>query len=93
MYYKNEYMKSYLKARRRIRKKRLVEMRGGCCELCGYDRCIEALEFHHRDSSTKEFVINGSILAAKKWETILAEVDKCDMICANCHREIVYLLR
>ena len=70
--------------RRRIeRKRRLVEIRGGRCEDCGYDVSIAALEFHHRDSTTKEFGLgnfNGS------WERLLTEADKCDLLCANCHR-------
>jgi len=70
--------------RRRVeRKKRLVEIRGGRCEVCGYEISIAALEFHHRDSKTKEFGLgnfNGS------WERFAAEGAKCDLLCANCHR-------
>jgi len=64
-------------------KQRLVEIRGGRCEDCGYDISIAALEFHHRDSKTKEFGLgnfNGS------WERFVAEATKCDLLCANCHR-------
>src|SRR6266581_3045569 len=70
--------------RRRVeRKQRLVEIRGGHCEDCGYDLSVAALEFHHRDSKTKEFGLgnfNGS------WERLVAEAAKCDLLCANCHR-------
>jgi len=70
--------------RRRVeRKQRLVEARGGRCEDCGYDVSVAALEFHHRDSKTKEFGVgnfNGS------WERLVAEAAKCDLLCANCHR-------
>ncbi len=70
--------------RRRVeRKQRLVEIRGGRCEDCGYDTSTAALEFHHRDSKTKEFGLgnfNGS------WERLVAEAAKCDLLCANCHR-------
>jgi hypothetical protein len=65
------------------RKQRLVETRGGRCEDCGYDVSVAALEFHHRDSKTKEFGVgnfNGS------WERLVAEAAKCDLLCANCHR-------
>jgi hypothetical protein len=61
----------------------LVELRGGRCEDCGYDRTVAALEFHHRDRNTKEFTLgsfNGS------WKRLLAEAEKCDLLCANCHR-------
>lgn len=61
----------------------MVESRGGHCEECGYSVSAAALEFHHRDPKTKEFTLgsfNGS------WEKLVAEADKCDLLCANCHR-------
>lgn len=66
---------------------RLIAYKGGCCEKCGYKKCERALDFHHRDASKKEFTIRGwrRIMA---WERLKTEVDKCDLICANCHREI-----
>ena len=84
------YHNSYLKRKRVDRKLRLIEMRGGGCERCGYNRCMEALEFHHSNPSDKCFGINGSTLASYKWERILEEFEKCIMLCANCHREINY---
>lgn len=76
----------FTNSRRRLKEK-LVEYKGGKCEICGYNKCISALEFHHLDPLQKEFNINGdykSIERAKK------EVDKCILVCANCHREIHY---
>ncbi len=84
------YHNTYLQNKRKARKQQLVDNRGGGCERCGYNRCLEALEFHHRDPSTKRFLVNGSVLAAKRWEVILEEAAKCDILCANCHREITY---
>ena len=56
------------------------------CKICGYDRCFAALDFHHLDPSTKEFVVaemkNYSLARLKN------EIDKCVLICANCHREV-----
>jgi hypothetical protein len=75
-------------ARRRKKVKRLlVEYKGGKCERCSYDRCVEALDFHHRDPNEKDFSISkdGHTLALEK---LKQEVDKCDLVCANCHREI-----
>lgn len=70
--------------RRRIaRKQRLVELRGGRCEDCGYGVTIAALEFHHRDSKTKEFGVGNF---NRSWERLVAEAAKCDLVCANCHR-------
>ena len=71
------------KRRRSRRKLQLVQERGGRCEDCGYSRCVAALEFHHRDASTKEFGIgnfDGSL------HRLIAETQKCDLLCANCHR-------
>lgn len=74
---------SYLRKRRRTRKNMLLALRGGRCEDCGYSTSVAALEFHHRDATTKDFGVgnfNGS------WQRLLDEAEKCDLLCANCHR-------
>ena len=73
----------------RIRlKEKLVEYKGGKCEICGYDKCITALEFHHLNPEEKKFGIgNNDILS---FERNKQEADKCILVCANCHREIHY---
>lgn len=70
---------------RKRKKIELVAYKGGCCQLCGYDRCIEALEFHHNDPNEKDFTISG-----KSWsfERLKVEADKCILVCSNCHKEI-----
>lgn len=73
--------------RRRKVKEMAVEYKGGCCEECGYDRCIDSLEFHHLDPNEKDFGI-GSKGYTRSWEKVKKELDKCIMVCANCHREI-----
>jgi transposase-like protein len=74
--------------RRRQRAKRvLVEEAGGCCRLCGYDRCIAALHFHHIDPDTKRFGL-GSRGLARAIEELRAEAAKCVLLCANCHAEV-----
>jgi hypothetical protein len=70
---------------RRRNKIRLVEYKGGKCEICGYDKCIDALEFHHLDPNEKEFGIAGD---TRSLEKLKKEADKCVLICANCHREL-----
>ena len=55
--------------------------------MCGYDRCERALEFHHRDENEKEFGISDQGRTIS-FERKVAEVKKCIMVCANCHREI-----
>ena len=61
-----------------------IELLGGKCCRCGYNKCLSALEFHHEDLSKKEFGIGGS---AKGRSKILEEAKKCILLCANCHRE------
>jgi len=63
---------------------------GGCCAKCGYNKCPDVLEFHHLDESTKDF--DWGKLRLRSKETILTELDKCTMLCANCHRETHYEL-
>lgn len=67
-------------------KKQAVEYKGGKCVKCGYDKYIGALDFHHNDPSKKEF--NISRKKRFKFDDIKLELDKCDLICSNCHREI-----
>jgi hypothetical protein len=80
---RREQFRRSLKKRRRSRKRDLVEAYGGRCIECGYAACLEALQFHHRDAATKRFSLanfNGS------YEQMRAEAEKCDLLCANCHR-------
>lgn len=79
--------KVHVSSRRQKLKALAVEYKGGQCELCGYSRCLRALEFHHRDPNEKDFAI-GSKGVTRSWEKTKAEVDKCALLCANCHREI-----
>lgn len=65
----------------------LVDYKGGKCEVCGYNKCIKALEFHHLDPSQKDFGI-GQKGYTRSIEKNKQEVDKCILVCANCHREI-----
>jgi hypothetical protein len=62
-----------------------VEYKGGKCVVCGYSKCIQALDFHHLDESQKEFGIGGNLSCSQ--ERLKREVDKCILLCSNCHRE------
>lgn len=73
--------------RRDKTKELLVEYKGGKCQICGYDRCINALEFHHLNPDEKDFGI-ASKGYTRSLETNKKEVDKCILVCSNCHREI-----
>jgi hypothetical protein len=70
------------------RKKSGVEYKGGGCCKCGYDRCMAALDFHHRDPSEKD--PDWKKMRNWKFERVKAELDKCDLVCRNCHAEIHY---
>jgi len=61
---------------------------GGKCIKCGYDKSLVALQFHHTDPSQKEFSLGNK--RGITWEQQLKELDKCELVCANCHAEIHY---
>lgn len=67
-------------------KEKAVEYKGGKCVYCGYDKCISALEFHHRDPKEKEFAWDA--MRKQTWAKVVHELDKCELVCANCHREV-----
>ena len=74
--------------RRRDKVKEMaVEYKGGKCEICGYNKCKGALEFHHLDPNEKDFGISHKGYT-RSWESVKKELDKCIMLCANCHREV-----
>ena len=67
-------------------KRLLVDEAGGACAVCGYDRTVVNLHFHHVDPASKSFAITtatGRSLAASR-----KEAAKCVLVCANCHGEI-----
>ena len=74
-------------ARGKSRKAEIVKLKGGGCEKCGYNKCMAALQFHHRDPSLKKFQLDYRNLSNRKRECIFDELDKCDLLCANCHME------
>jgi hypothetical protein len=73
--------------RRRAVKRFLVDEAGGACRLCGYDRSVAALQFHHLDPGEKSFSLSqrGVTMAL---EAARAEAAKCVLLCANCHAEV-----
>lgn len=70
----------------RRKKERAVQAFGGCCQRCGYDKCLDALEFHHLDASTKA-QSPSYVVMRWSWERAKVELEKCVLLCANCHRE------
>jgi len=82
-----EYLIKAVAKRRKKIKEMAIDYKGGKCCICGYDKCNAALDFHHLNDSKKEFGLglNGM---TRSWERTRNEVDKCILVCANCHREI-----
>ncbi len=72
---------------RRRTKRKLVAEAGGCCQLCGYHRCMAALQFHHLDPSQKKFSLSVRGIT-RSIEKIRAEAAKCVLLCSNCHAEV-----
>ena len=63
------------------------------CEVCGYDKCFAAIDFHHRNPEQKEFKMSNLVrgtanLNENSKRRFLKELDKCQILCANCHREL-----
>lgn len=71
--------------KRRAIKKMLIEYKGGKCEHCGYDKCMRALEFHHLNPNEKDFGLSRCL--SKSISSLKKEVDKCILLCSNCHAE------
>lgn len=69
-------------------KQRMVDSMGGECQICGYKKCNNALEFHHINPFTKEFALNSALERPKAWAKIVIELRKCVLLCSNCHREL-----
>lgn len=73
--------------RTRNRKKEIIKEKGGQCTLCGYNKNLAALEFHHPDPSIKEHT-PGKALRIKDFEIARHELEKCIVVCKNCHAEL-----
>ena len=74
------------KVARDKRKLECVNYMGGKCIICGYNKYMGALEFHHVDPTNKVFQISSS--SRIRWEKLIPELDKCVLLCSNCHREV-----
>jgi len=86
-----EVKKKKIKAVSDLKKKYknlLVEYKGGKCIKCGYNKCIEALEFHHLNPEEKSFSLGSN---SRSLDIQKKEADKCILVCSNCHREIHYM--
>ena len=73
--------------RQRNFKQKCVDYKGGKCIICEYKKCNSALEFHHLNSAEKDFAIS-SVKTHQFGEKVKKELDKCILVCRNCHAEI-----
>jgi hypothetical protein len=83
--YANTCQSCRVTLKRRGIKKLAVEHMGGQCQLCGYRRCLSALQFHHRDPREKDFTIADN---STDWPRVQREIEKCVLLCAVCHFEV-----
>lgn len=87
-YNNNKYQKYEVQRKRGFENKlRIFLERGGKCEICGYNKNLSAIDFHHLDPSKKEFKVDIRSFSNNSKSKISIELEKCTMICANCHRE------
>jgi len=71
--------------RRKALQEKAINYLGGKCQICGYDKCTSAMDFHHRDPNGKDFNISTALTS---WKRIEKELDKCELLCSRCHREV-----
>lgn len=82
----NNYQNQKLRGLKR--KYEIIEARGGKCEICGYNKNLAALDFHHKNPDEKEFQLDMRQLSNCSLEKLESELSKCIILCANCHREL-----
>lgn len=82
-----EYLRKAVSERRKKLREMAREYKGGKCTLCGYSKCARALSFHHLDPRKKDFGLSAKGLT-RSWDKIKKELDKCMLLCANCHMEV-----
>ena len=87
--FRKKYLNFRVKEQRRKLKRQAIEYKGGKCVRCGYDKCPGAMVFHHPNPSEKDFGI-GASGAIRSFEKMKIELDKCVLLCSNCHSEVHY---
>jgi hypothetical protein len=71
---------------RKERKEKAYQILGSKCSICGYDKCSDALDIHHKNKDDKKLTFSSSW--GIKWEDIKKELEKCILLCCRCHREL-----
>jgi len=73
---------------RKNTKAKMILISGEKCCICGFNQFTEALEFHHLDPETKESTLSNLMANGRSWNKLCEELQKCILVCANCHRGI-----
>ncbi len=84
---RSEYLKKAVALRRKAVKQNALDYKGKKCIFCSYNKYEGALEFHHKVSSTKKFGISQKGYT-RSWKVVKDELDKCILVCSNCHKEV-----
>lgn len=84
---RRDYLIKAVAKRRKKLKEMAIALKGGRCVFCGYNRYNGALDFHHIDGKTKEFGVSLNGIT-RSWVRVEKELEKCILVCANCHREV-----
>ena len=69
-------------------KQKAVNYKGGKCQICGYDKCLAAMDFHHKNALGKNGYGTGALKQHWTFEKNKVEIDKCILVCVRCHREL-----
>ena len=81
-------MSDYKKTWRQKFRSALSKCYGSKCGICGYNKCLQALDFHHLDPSQKDQDLSKYLANGGKWGKVREEAQKCVCLCSNCHREV-----
>jgi N-formylglutamate amidohydrolase len=86
---RKEYFRKYWKKYRAKVRKQIKEYKiNKGCKVCGYNSCSSALIFHHKNKDKEFQIARGQ--GCRSFNRILKEIEKCDVLCSNCHLELHY---
>lgn len=84
---RNHQLYGLQQKRGKDRKIKLIQLLGGKCNRCGYNKNYAALQFHHINPKEKSFNLDLRKCSNSSWNNLLEEAKKCELLCANCHFE------
>jgi hypothetical protein len=89
IYNKRHYQKNKEKIKKQYLNNKLIlnNLKINGCSMCGYDKCLSALDFHHIELKLKKFNITTNAMV-RKYDILINELNKCVLLCSNCHREL-----